>query len=639
VKTSIASSAHVSAGPHGRPGRIHAFTRSRTHGAGLPPYEYTLPQRLRFWARTRADAVAFRQKDCGIWRPYTWADYDRLARHFGLGLARLGVTRGGHVAIVAESRKEWVIAQLGIGMVGAVTVGIYATSPANEIEYLLELSDATVAVCEDQEQVDKVLEVRDRLPLLEHVVVMDPRGLRHYDRERLHDFDAVVAAGAEAERATPGLIDERLAGQTGADVALMIFTSGSTGRPKGAMISYANISAVARSAIEMYGFDARDTLVSYLPLCHVAEQTFSVFLPLAVGATVNFGESLRTVQADLREISPRIFLAVPRIWEKLHASMYIKIAEAGGLRRRLFERAFAAVRGFAVRPRASWTLGQRIRYALWYALVFRALANFIGLRRARICFSGTAPIAPEMLEFYRILGVPVREIYGMTEVSGLAIGQRSGESPAGTVGEPAPGVEVKLAEDGEVLMRGPTVFVGYYKNPEATLAAIDDAGWLHSGDIAERVGGELRMIDRKKEIIITSGGKNVSPAEVENALKTSPYIREAVAVGERRHFVAALVQIDYETVGRWAEENGITYTNYRSLAANPKVRTLIQAEVDRINARMPRVQNVRRFHLLAKELDHDDGEVTATLKLRRKEINERYADLIESLYRDATRTA
>jgi long-chain acyl-CoA synthetase len=608
-------------------------------GAGLPPYDFTLPQRLRFWARTRPDVVAFRQKDCGIWQPYTWADYDRLARHFGLGLAGLGVTRGGHVAIVSESRKEWVIAQLGIGMVGAVTVGIYATSPANELEYLLALADATVAVCEDQEQVDKVLEVREHLPLLEHVVVMDAKGLRHYDRARLHDFDAVIAAGAEAERANPDLIDRILADQTVADIALMIFTSGSTGRPKGAMISYANIAAVARSAIAMYGFDARDSLVSYLPLCHVAEQTFTVFLPLAVGATVNFGESLRTIQSDLREISPRIFLAVPRIWEKLHASMYIKAAEAGGLRKWLFERAFAAVRGFAIRPRATWTLAQRMRYALWHVLVFRSLANFIGLRRARIAFSGTAPIAPEMLEFYRILGVPVREIYGMTETSGLAIGQKSGESPAGTVGEPVPGVEVRLAEDGEVLMRGPTVFVGYFKNPEATAAAIDDDGWLHSGDIAERVGSELRMIDRKKEIIITSGGKNVSPAEVENALKTSPYIREAVAVGERRHFVAALIQIDYETVGKWAEENGITYTNYRSLAANPKVRALIQAEIDRINARMPRVQNVRRFHLLAKELDHDDGEVTATLKLRRKEINERYADLIESLYRDTVHAA
>jgi len=604
-----------------------------------PPDEYTLPQRLRFWARTRGDVVAVRQKDFGIWQPCTWADYDRLARRFGLGLTRLGVTRGGHVAILAESRKEWVIAQLGIGMVGAVTVGIYATSPANEIEYLLELSDSTVVVCEDQEQVDKVLEIRDRLPLLEHIVVMDPRGLRRYDRTRLHDFDAVVAAGAEAERADPGLVDRILADQTGADVALMIFTSGSTGRPKGAMISYANISAVARSAIAMYGFDARDTVVSYLPLCHVAEQTFTVFLPLAVGATVNFGESLRTVQTDLREVSPRIFLAVPRIWEKLHASMYIKAAEAGGLRKRLFERAFAAVRGFAIRPRTRWTLAQRIRYAFWYVLVFRALLNFVGLRRARVAFSGTAPISPELLEFYRVLGVPVREIYGMTEVSGLAIGQRSGESPAGTVGEAIPDVEVRLAGDGEVLMRGPTVFVGYYKNPEATAAAIDDDGWLHSGDVAERVGDELRMIDRKKEIIITSGGKNVSPAEVENALKTSPYIREAVAVGERRRFVAALIQIDYETVGKWAEESGITYTNYRNLAENSKVRALIQAEIDRINARMPRVQNVRRFHVLAKELDHDDGEVTATLKLRRKEVNKRYADLIESLYRDSAQLA
>jgi long-chain acyl-CoA synthetase len=611
-----------------------------------PPADATLPQRLRFWAQTWPDRVAFRQKDFGIWQPYTWADYDRLARHFGLGMTKLGLARGGHVAIVSENRKEWVIAQLGLGMVGGVTVGVYPTSPAEEVEFLLALSESRYVVCEDQEQVDKVLECQARLPALEAIVVIDPKGLRRYDRTALHEFEAVLRGGAELERAAPHLVDERLAAQRGDDTALMIFTSGSTGRPKAAMITYDNINAAAAGGTELYRFSADDTVLSYLPLCHVAEQTFTVFNPLAVGATVNFAESLRTVQSDLREIAPTLFLGVPRIWEKLHAAMDIKAREAGGYRKGLFDRAFGAVRDFAVRPRATWSVAQRLKYGFWYFAVFRALLGFVGLRRCRLAFSGTAPVSPDLLAFYRILGVPILEIYGMTEVSGLALGQKTGYSPPGTVGVAIPGVEVTLAADGEVLMRGGTVFKGYYRNPAATAEMIDADGWLHSGDIGEWVddGGkegaprrdrEIRIVDRKKDIMITSGGKNIAPSEVENLLKFSPFIREAVVIGERRHFVTALIQIDYETVGKWAEEHGVTYTNYRNLAENERVRKLIQAEIDGANARMPRVQNVRKFHILTKELDHDDGEMTATLKLRRKNIEEKYADAIEALYREA----
>jgi len=617
-----------------------------------PPATATLPQKLRFWARTQPHRVALRQKDLGIWQPCTWADYDRLARHFGLGLVRLGLAAGDRVAIVSENRKEWVVTQLGLGMVGGVTVGVYPTSPAEEVAFLLALAEVRYVVCEDQEQLDKVLECRARLPGLEAIVVIDPRGLRRYDRAHLHDFEAVLALGAAEERANPGLVDQRLAAQGPHDTALMIFTSGSTGRPKAAMISYDNINAAADGGVAMYGYHDGDTVLSYLPLCHVAEQTFTVFLPLTVGATVNFAESLRTVQADLREIGPTLFLGVPRIWEKLHAAMDIKAREAGGFRRRLFDRAFAALgdrnpaalAGFAASPRATWTAANRVRYAFWYVLCLRALLNFVGLRRCRLAFSGTAPVSPELLAFYRSLGVPILEIYGMTEVAGLAFGQTSGYSPPGTVGVPIPGVEARLAGDGEVLMRGRTVFRGYYRNSAATAEMIDAEGWLHSGDIGEWVEGaggerEIRIVDRKKDIMITSGGKDIAPSEVENLLKFSPFIREAVVIGERRHFVSALVQIDYETVGKWAEEQGIAYTNYRNLAENERVRGLVQAEIDKANARMPRVQNVRRFHILAKELDHDDGEMTATLKLRRKQVEEKYAGVIEALYRDAAPVA
>ena len=596
----------------------------------------TLPQQLRRWAARRPDDVALRQKDFGIWEPVTWAGYERSARRYGLGLVSLGLVDGGHCAIISENRKEWVFAQLGHGMVGAVTVGVYPTSPAVEVEYLLVASDASVIVCEDQEQLDKVLEVRDRLPLLRQLVVIDPRGLRHYAVANLHTFDEVLERGTAFEREHPHWIEERLARQHGGDTALMIFTSGSTGRPKAAMISYANIDAMAAGTDEIYHCTSADSMLSYLPLCHVAEQIYTVHLPLRAGAVVNFAESLRTVQGDLREIAPTLFLGVPRIWEKLHASIEIKIREAGGVRLALYRRALQAVLPFADRPRGRWTLRQRLTHGLWYLLILRALTNFIGLRECRLALSGAAPIAPEMLTFFRALGVPIREGYGMTETAGVVTVQRSAASPVGTVGAAIPGVELRIADDGELLVRGPTVFKGYWRDEAATREALDADGWLHTGDVAVAVatgeGEEIRIVDRKKDIMITAGGKNITPSEIENALRFSAYIKEAIVVADRRPFVAALIQIDPDTVGRWAEEQGLAYTHFRSLSEHERVRELVQAEVDRVNARMPQVQQVRRFHLLSKELDHDDGEVTATMKIKRKSIAEKYAGVIETLY-------
>jgi len=591
-----------------------------------------LPQQLRHWARVRGDAVALRQKDFGIWEPLTWAQYEQAARHFGLGLVKLGLPDGGHCAIISENRKEWVFTQLGCGLVGAVTVGVYPTSPAPEVEYLLQASDAGIVVCEDQEQLDKVLAVRQRLPLLSHLVVIDPRGLRHYDVDNLLTFEEVSALGAAYEHERPRVVEDRLARQTMEDTALMIFTSGSTGRPKAAMLSYGNIAAMAAGTDAVYRCTPEDSTVSYLPLCHVAEQIYTVHLPLRAGAVVNFAESLRTVQSDLREIAPTLFLGVPRIWEKLHASIEIKMRETGGVRRRLYERALTATLPFADLPPQRWSWRQRLTHRLWTLLVLRALNNFIGLRKCRLALSGAAPIAPEMLRFFRALGVPIREGYGMTETAGVVTVQRSAASPLGTVGAAVPGVELRLADDGELLVRGASVFKGYYRNDAATREAIDADGWLHTGDVAVAVGDELRIVDRKKDIMITAGGKNITPSEIENALKFSAYIKEAIVVADRRPFVAALIQIDFDTVGKWAEEHGLGYTHFRSLAEHERVRQLVQAEIDRVNARMPQVQHVRKFHLLTKELDHDDGEVTATMKVKRRSIAEKYAEAIESLY-------
>ncbi len=596
----------------------------------------TLPQRLQHWARVRPDAVALRQKDFGIWEAFTWREYAALARAFGLGLVAEGLAAGGHVAILSENRKEWVFAQLGANMTGAVAVGIYPTSPAPEVEYLLQAADADIVVCEDQEQLDKVLEVRERLPRLQRLVVMDPRGLRHYAVPGLLSFEEVLARGRAFDAQHPELVAQRLAAQSLDDTALMIFTSGSTGRPKAAMLSYRNVNAMATGADEIYRCTVHDSVVSYLPLCHVAEQIYTVNLPLHAGLVVNFAESLRTVQSDLREIAPTLFLGVPRIWEKLHAAIEVKIRETGGLRQRLYRRAMAAVSPFAELPPERRSLSQRLTVAFWNLLVLRALTNFIGLRRCRLALSGAAPIAPDMLRFFRCLGVPIREGYGMTETAGVATVQRSAASPVGTVGAAVPGVELRIAEDGELLVRGATVFKGYYRNDAATHEAIDSEGWLHTGDVAQWVRGEageeIRIVDRKKDIMITAGGKNITPSEIENALKFSAYVKEAIVVADQRPFVAALIQIDFETVGPWAEEQGLAYTHFRSLAEHPRVRDLLQAEVDRVNARMPQVQQVRKFHLLIKELDHDDGEVTATLKIKRKSIAEKYAAAIDALY-------
>jgi long-chain acyl-CoA synthetase len=592
----------------------------------------TLPQQLRHWAQARAGEVALQQKDYGIWEPVTWAQYEQQARWFGLGLVKLGLPEKGHCAIICENRREWVFTQLGCGLVGAVAVGVYPTSPAPEIEYLLSSADASVVVCEDQEQLDKVLEVRDRLPALTHLVVIDPRGLRHYQVENLLTFEEVVALGTAFEHERPMVVERRLEQQTMDDVALMIFTSGSTGRPKAAMISYGNLAAMAAGTDAIYRCTPADSTLSYLPLCHIAEQIYTVCLPLRSGAVVSFAESLRTVQSDLREIAPTLFLAVPRIWEKLHSSIEIKIREAGGLRQRLYRRALATISPWTDRPREHWTWRQRLVHGFWHLLVLRALNNYIGLRRCRIAVSGAAPIAAEMLHFFRALGVSIREGYGMTETAGLVTLQRRPDSPLGTVGEPLPGIEVRIAEDGELLVRGPSVFKGYYRNEQATREAIDADGWLHTGDVAAAAGSEIRIVDRKKDIMITAGGKNITPSEIENALKFSPYIKEAIIVADRRPFVSALLQIDFDTVSTWAEEQQLSYTGFRSLAEHERVRELLQTEVNRVNAKMPQVQHVRQFSILTKELDHDDGEVTATMKVKRRSIYEKYADTIEALY-------
>ena len=594
--------------------------------------DLTLPQMLRERARTDAQRIAIRQKDFGIWKPFTWAQYHQRASHFGLGLKALGLPPGGHVGVISENRIEWVLAQMGAGLVGAVTVGVYPTSPTNEVAYVVGHADIEIMVCEDQEQTDKLLAALPELPRLKKIVVMETKGLRSFApevRQFITTFDEVEQLGAASGQ--QAIIDGALARQRLEDVGLMIYTSGSTGKPKGAMISYRNIRGVVPGIVDRLELSRETTHLSYLPLCHVAEQMLTSFVPVYIGSQVNFGESIRTVQEDLREVAPTMFLGVPRIWEKLHAAIHIKLQETGGLRRVLFHKAYNACKPLAEKPRSAWSAADKLTYAASYWLVFRALQNFIGLRNAHVALTGAAPIPPDVVRFFRVLGVPLIEVYGLTESTGMVTGHRLDHVVVGTVGVPTQGVKHRIADNGELQIQGDMVFAGYYKNPEATASSIVD-GWLHTGEVVREEQGQIKIVDRLKDIMITAGGKNLTPSEIENTMKGSPFIKECIIVAEARKFVGALVMIDYETVGKWAEARRIPFTHFRSLVEHPEVRGLIDVEINQCNQRLAQVSQIRKFHLLTKELDHDDGEVTATMKVRRSSIYKTYAAEIEALY-------
>ena len=594
---------------------------------------HTLPQMLREQAQHHAAAMAIRQKEHGIWKPLDWAGYYQRASRVGLGFKALGLSDGAHVGVLSENRIEWVLSQLGAGLVGGVTVGVYPTSPTNEIAYVLSHADVEIVVCEDQEQTDKVLQALDQLPRLKKIVVMEKKGFADTQQQAgdmVISFDALEHLGQSY--ANPACVDQVLAAQQPDDTALIIYTSGSTGKPKGAMISYRNIAAMALATVERLELTPATAHLSYLPLCHVAEQMLTTFAPVYLGSRVDFGESIRTVQEDLREVAPSMFLGVPRIWEKLHSAINIKMHEAGPLRRRFFEWGLEICGQFAHKGPADQSLRERLVFGFFYVTVFRALQNFIGLRKLRVALTGAAPISPAIVHFFRTLGVPLIEVYGLTESSGMIMGQRLGTVVRGTVGVPVLGVEYRLSEVGELQVRGDVVFKGYYKNPEATATTRVD-GWLHTGDVVQEVEGEIKIVDRLKDIMITAGGKNLTPSEIENTMKTSHFIKECVVVADARKFVSALIQIDFEAVSQWAESRNLAFTHFRSLTESPEVRALIDEQVRNGNAKLAEVSHIRRFHLLTKELDHDDGEVTATMKVRRASIYKTYAAEIEAMYR------
>jgi long-chain acyl-CoA synthetase len=603
----------------------------------------TIVTRVRERARNTPDAVAMRNKDFGIWQEVTWAAYWTQVELVAHALLALGVEPGDRVAVHAENRPEWLYADLGTVAVKAITVGLYPTNPPAEVAYLLADSGAKVLIAEDQEQVDKALAVLDECPSLRRIVYLEPRGIRgRYDDDVLMSWPELLALGAEHRAERPGAVDRLMAQATPDDVMTLIYTSGTTGPPKGVMLTVANVEFAVRTLVLGGGFTSpppseRDLVLSYLPLCHVAERAFTVWFNAAAGVQVNFAESIDTVQASLREVQPTILFGVPRIWEKVLAQVDIKLESASPVKRavtRFWLRVADRAGDVLVRTGGRHTLWTRAAYGIGWVFCYRSLRERLGMRRVRYAASGAAPIAPGVLKFYMGIGVPMHEVYGMSENTAIATANRPGRVRLGTVGEPQPGIELKIDEaTGEIMTRHPGNFAGYWRNPRATADVLDADGWLHTGDVGEFVDGtHVRITDRMKDIIITAGGKNIAPSEIENALKASPYLKEAVVIGDQRPYLVALIGIELDTVGEWARRRGLPYTTYRDLSEKPETQELVRQIVDEVNGRFARTEQVKRFAFLPKELDHEDGELTATQKVKRSAIAKLFEDLVEGMY-------
>ena len=621
-----------------------ALTVEERPASHVPAPAVTVASLARDWGSSDPARIAMREKDFGIWQEYSWARTWDLILDAAHGLLALGIEVGDRVSIQAEDRPEWVILDLATVAVRGITVGFYPTNPAAEVEYLLTDCGATVHLAEDQEQVDRVIEIDSAMvPNLSRIIYCEPRGVRTYSDDRLMDWDDFLTVGRQHRAENPDVVVGHMADARPDDVMTLVYTSGTTGPPKGAMLTNANTAFCITRIIGDDGLrgnqvpTADDLVVTYLPLCHVAERIFSTWHMVSCGLCLNFAESIETVTANLREVQPTLFFAVPRIWEKLHASVMIKGADASPFKRLWlrFGLKLASVIGREkVANGGLHTTKSRLLNLIGYPLVFRALQERIGLRRCWHAGSGAAPIAPEVLEFFTGIGVPVYELYGMTENAAVATGNFPGRMILGTVGEPYPDIGFRLDEEtGEIQTKHPGVFAGYWNRPEQTAETFTADGWLMTGDVGEWVDGtHVRIIDRIKHIIITAGGKNISPSEIENSLKTSPYVKEAMVIGDRRKFLSALIGIELDTVGDWALRRNIPYTTYRDLSEKPEVLELIQGVVNETNEKFARVESIREFRMIPKELDHEDGELTATQKIKRSAMEDAFGHLIDEIY-------
>ncbi|HKU95793.1 MAG TPA: AMP-binding protein [Vineibacter sp.] len=596
----------------------------------------TLPKLLARNARQWPTDPAMREKNRGIWQTYGWADYHALVRDFALGLASLGFARGEKLTVIGDNRPQLYAAQLSASALGGYSVPVYQDSIAAELVYVLNHAEVSVIVAEDQEQVDKILSLKDQLPNLRWLIYDDPRGMTGYARYPfIKSFPDVVAAGRAFGQAQAGFFEAELGKGAADDVAMIAYTSGTTGNPKGAMLTHRNLITIAEAFAQSEGIRHGDNWLSYLPMAWLGDATFTVGVGLVVGTTANCPESPETVQRDLRELGPSGLVAPPRIWESMLTTVQVKGDDATPLKRWVFER-FRRIAEQVELARSEGrpvTAGQRFWYALGEFLVYGPVRDQLGLRRARTCYTGGAPLGADNFRFFRSFGINLKQVYGATEASALIACQPDREADPNSVGRTLPGIDVRVDDRGEVLVNGSNVFKGYFKQDEITRETFTSDGWLKTGDAGfVDPRGHLVIIDRARDVGKLSDGTPFAPQFVENKLKFSPFIREAVAFGDNQPFVAAMIAIDMTTVGTWAERRNLAYTSFMDLSRKPEVAQLVGEEIAKCNATLPEAARVQRFLLLNKELDADDAEMTRTRKVRRRFVAEKYAAVIEAFY-------
>jgi long-chain acyl-CoA synthetase len=619
-----------------------ALTRDPMTGVEINPAILDLIDRETlarfFWKKVqeRGDKVAMRYKDLGIWRAITWREYGENAKHTGLGFAALGLARGGVVSIMAEGTPEWLYSDIGTQALGGVANGIYTTDSAKQVEYIVNHSRTVIFVAENEEQLDKILDVRERCPALKKIVVIDEEGLADFSDPMVVSFARLMELGREFEQANPGYWERELAAGKPADLAILIYTSGTTGAPKGAMISNRNIMFQMENVGNVLELRENDEQLSFLPLCHIAERSFTAYWQMRAGTVVNFAESPETVVENLQEVQPTVFFAVPRLWEKFFSGVVLRLRDAGPFSRLAYKAALGIGYKVAERKIEGEQPSAMLKAAFWLAdvLVLRNVKRMIGINRCRWVLTSAAPISPDLIKWYTALGLDMREIYGQTENAGVATAPM-GRIRIGMVGRAMPNTQVRLGKDNEILLRGPHVFMGYLNNPSKTAEALND-GWLHTGDVGTVDNeGWYRITDRMKDIIITAGGKNITPSEIENQLKFSPYVSDAVVIGDRRKYLTCLVMIDYDNVVKYAQDRSVPFTNFTSLCKTKEVQDLIEQEIEKVNANFARVETIKKFRLIDQQLTAEDDELTPTMKLKRKFVSEKYKPLIEEMYAGA----
>ena len=592
-----------------------------------------------FWdsVKSRGEKVAMREKDLGIWQEISWSHYGEKAKLTGLALHTLGLEKGNVVSIASEGNPEWLYTDMGTIGAGGISSGVYTTDSAAQVKYLVNDSATKFYFAENEEQLDKILEVRSECPTLKKIIVYDMEGLNDFHDDQVLSYEEFLKIGEKTNQENPNLWESLVNNVSPDDIAILVYTSGTTGPSKGAMINHTNLLYSINTGYDIFDVMEHEEQLSFLPLCHILERSVSVMIPLKTGAVVNFAESIDTVPENIREVSPTVFIAVPRIWEKFYSSITILMKDATFIGKFFYQLSInvgSKYKEYFIDGKEP-PLSLKLSYWICNQLVLKNIKKLLGLNNCRYALSGAAPISPDLINWYLSLGIDMREGWGMTETAGVGTAFYSREIKLGHVGRAVNDSEVRIAQDGEILFRGPGVFCGYLNKPEQTKETLID-GWLHTGDVGEIDNyGNLKITDRKKDIIITAGGKNISPSEIENELKFSPFISDAVVIGDKRKFLSCLIMIDEENVMKHAQDNDIPFSNFESLCKSEEIVSLIDDEVNKVNKKFASVEQVKKFSLIDIQLTAEDDELTPTMKLKRKFINQKYGDIIESMYQSA----